>query len=107
MLKQYFGLMKRLVGQQQENGNHNASSGNVPRTGNFGSWKISSGRSKRDEIFGTGGQWGAVESNIVSDQEHGQPSESQEDIMGRNKGIQRTVDVEMWHSDRKSDSSIS
>lgn len=33
-------------------------------------------------------------------------TESQENIMEDNEGIQRAVDVEMWHTDRKSDRSL-
>ncbi len=33
-------------------------------------------------------------------------TESQENIMGDGRGIQRTVDVEMWHTDGRSDESL-
>lgn len=83
--------------------------GNEPRTGNYNSWgyNLLAVNSTKDEIFGTGRQWGAVDSRIVSEREHHKPStESQENIIVGDKAIHRTVDVEQWHSDGKSDTSL-
>lgn len=109
MLKQYLTIIMRLFGGGQPESNSTEYTGKNPRSGNFNSrgYKMSSVKSTKDEIFGTGRQWGAVDSKIVSEREHHKPStESQENIIGGNKGIQRTVDVEMWHSDGKSDRSL-
>ena len=45
-----------------------------------------------------------MDSNVESRRDTAR-TESQENIMEDNKGIQGTVDVEMWHTNRKSDRS--
>jgi hypothetical protein len=107
MLKQYFAMISRLLGRSPPEIGEEFSA-NKPRSGAFnsGGYKLSSVKSNKDEIFGTGRQWGAVNSNIVSDRETKSIAESQENIVGEDKAIHRTVDVEIWHSDRQSNRSL-
>jgi hypothetical protein len=106
MLKQYFAIISRLLGRSPPSPGEEFSV-NMPRSGAFnsGSYKLSSVKSNKEEIFGTGRQWGAVDSNIMSGRETKSIAESQENIVEDNT-IHRTVDVEMWHSDRQSDRSL-
>ena len=109
MLKQYLTIVLRLFGRSPPETDGTEYTGNNPRTGNYNSrgYNLSSVKSTKDEIFGTGRQWGAVDSKIVSERQHHKPStESQENIIEGDKAIHRTVDVEMWHSGGKSDSSL-
>jgi hypothetical protein len=107
MLIRYFAMISRLLGRSPPEIGEEFSA-NKPRSGAFnsGAYKISSVKSNKHEIFVTGRQWGAVDSNIVSDRETKSIAESQENIVGGDKAIHRTVDVEMWHSDRQSDKSF-
>jgi hypothetical protein len=79
--------------------------GNTPRSGKFGIGLYNiSAKSDKDEIFGTGRQWGAVDSTVESRRDMLR-TESQENMVG-DKKIHRKVDVEMWHTDGRSDESL-
>jgi hypothetical protein len=105
MLNQYVKVFSHLCGRGPKKPNSERDA-NTPRTSNFSSRRYKrSAKSKEDEIFGTGRQWGAVESSVESRGDMPR-TESQENIMEDNKGIQRTVDVEMWHTDGRSDESL-
>lgn len=108
MLKQYLTTILQLFRRSPGATNNSEYTGNNPQTGNFNSrgYNISSVKSTTDEIFGTGRQWSAVDSKIVSERDHKPSTESQENIIEDDKTIHRTVDVEMWHSDGKSDRSL-
>jgi hypothetical protein len=104
MLNQYIKVFSRLCWHRPEKPDSERTA-NTPRSGNFstGRYKFST-KSGKDEIFGTGRQWGVVDSSVESRGDV--RTESQENIMGDGRGIQRTVDVEMWHTDGRSDESL-
>lgn len=82
-------------------------SGNTPRSGKFGKrgyFSTAVDTKNEIEIFGTGRQCGAVDSTVESRGDI-KPMESQENMVG-DKAIHRTVDVEMWHTDGRSDESL-
>jgi hypothetical protein len=102
MLNQYVKFFTRLHSGRHEKPNSERT-GNTPRSGNFSTRRHNfSTKSGKDEIFGTGTQWGSVDSSVESRGDMLR-TESQENIVGGLNGIQRTVDVEMWHTDGRSD----
>ncbi|PMD12600.1 hypothetical protein NA56DRAFT_652406 [Hyaloscypha hepaticicola] len=120
MLNQYLKAISGFFGRLPEN-TSSVRRGNTPRSGQFstGRFKFSTFSTKTDtsrfnfstktdtdksEIFGTGGQWGTVASTVESRGDV-MRTESQENMVG-DQAIHRTVDVEMWHTDGRSDESL-
>jgi hypothetical protein len=104
MLNQYIKVFFGLFGRSSDN-TSSVRPGNTPRSGKLSARRYNlSTKTGKDEIFGTGRQWGAVNSTVESRGDLAR-MESQEDMVG-DKMIHRTVDVEMWHSDRRSDESL-
>ena len=112
MLQQYLAIIIRIFRGNTPPTGTSRYTGNEPRTGNFSNsrgYKLSAVSSDKEfEIFGTGRQWGAVDSKIVSDRNrhHKSSTESQENITADDKAIHTTIDVEQWHSDRMSGPSL-
>ena len=104
MLNQYIKVFIGFFGRSPAN-TSSIRPGNTPRSGKFGIGRYNiSAQSGKDEIFGTGRQWGAVDSTVESRGDILR-TESQENMVG-DKKIHRTVDVEMWHTDGRSDESL-
>jgi Fungal rhodopsin domain len=98
MLNQYIKVFFGFFGRSPANIS-SVRPGNTPRSGKFFATKTD-----KSEIFGTGRQWGAVDSTVESGGDIAR-TESQENMVG-DKAIHRTVDVEMWHTDGRSDESL-
>lgn len=104
MLNQYIKVFTGFFSRSSAN-TSSVRPGNTPRSGKFGIGLYNiSAKSNKDEIFGTGRQWGAVDSTVESRRDMLR-TESQENMVG-DKKIHRKVDVEMWHTDGKSDESL-
>jgi hypothetical protein len=120
MLNQYLKAFSGFFGRLPEN-TSSIRRGNTPRSGKFstGRFQFSTFSTKTDadrfnfstktdtdksEIFGTGGQWGTVDSTVEG-RGNVLRTESQENMVG-DQAIHRTVDVEMWHTDGRSDESV-
>jgi hypothetical protein len=104
MLNQYIKVFVGFFGRPPAN-TSSIRPGNTPRSGKFsiGRYNLST-KNDKDEIFGTGRQWGAVDSTVESRGDM-MRTESQENMVG-DKQIHRTVDVEMWRTDGRSDESL-
>ncbi|KAN0091957.1 hypothetical protein V8E51_017804 [Hyaloscypha variabilis] len=104
MLNQYIKVFFGFFGRTPAN-TSSIRPGNTPRSGKFsiGRYNLST-KNDKDEIFGTGRQWGAVDSTVESRGDM-MRTESQENMVG-DKQIHRTVDVEMWRTDGRSDESL-
>lgn len=104
MLNQYIKVFTGFFSRSSAN-TSSVRPGNTPRSGKFGIGLYNiSAKSNKDEIFGTGRQWGAVDSTVESRRDMLR-TESQENMVG-DKKIHRKVDVEMWHTDGRSDESL-
>jgi hypothetical protein len=104
MLNQYIKVFFDFFGRSPENIS-SVRPGNAPRSGKFSTRRYNlSTKVDKDEIFGTGRQWGTVDSTVESRGDIAR-TESQENMVG-DKSIHRTVDVEMWHTDGRSDESL-
>lgn len=98
MLNLYRSTINRLLGRSSSTTPSEDYTANTPRSAAFkrGSHRLDTLNSSKDEIHGTGKQWGAAHSNIASERGGAGTDGNMTDT---DTSINAEVDVTIYHTD--------